>query len=446
LDSTYTELSFLLNAATKEGKAIYLHLEPAVWDITDPKSEKNLAVCTPESRFTIPLVDNLPFIFAALKHSILAEGRIVIGWDLKPMFSWFKRNLKNADLPKLKYFDLKLLEHYSGVKLAKPATFDEAQTRVNSVTKQDNWTQATTIWQKVMKPLAMTVIPSIECEGVLNIEREARVHPCYEIEAQENGRMSCTAAFQWGVNALTIGDELGSKLRPRHLDDVFMYFDYQNMEVAVLQWLAEDDDLGEILAGDADVYETLFKRIIGGQHQNARKFAKSFFLPTIYGMSASGLAEKCKLPERLAQTVIHRLNEQFAKSFRYVERFQEDAKQGVVRDHFGRKRFFSDAYHKARNTAIQSPATAICLERLVALHTLNVSPVLMSIHDGFVVSANPRNVTDVYMAVKECLQAESSLAPGLKLKVSCKAGRSLADKEMTPIIAHGSPTVPEGES
>jgi DNA polymerase I-like protein with 3'-5' exonuclease and polymerase domains len=312
--------------------------------------------------------------------------------------------------------------------------------------KQDNWTQATTIWQKVMKPLVTTVVPAIECEGVLNIEREARVHPCYEIEAQENGRMSCTGSFQWGINALTIGEEVGSKLRPRSLDDLFLYFDYQNMEVAVLQWLAQDDDLGEILAGDDDVYETLFKRIIGGQHQNSRKFAKSFFLPTIYGMSASGLAQKCKLPEPLAQKVIHRLNEQFAKSFRYVERFQEDAKQGVVRDHFGRKRFFSDSYHKARNTAIQSPATAICLERLVALHELKVSPILMSIHDGFVVSANAKNVTDVYMAVKNCLQAESLLAPGLKLKVSCKAGRSLSDKEMTPIIAHGSQSVPEGES
>lgn len=433
LDATYTELSFLLQSASKAGKSVYLHLEPAVWDITDPKSEKNLAVCTAASRFTIPLVDNLPFIFSALKHSILAEGRIVIGWDLKPLFSWLKRCLRVSDLPKIKYFDLKLLEHYSGLKLGKPATFDEAQIRVSAITKQDNWTQTTVMWQKVIKPLATLVIPAIENEGVLNTERESRVHPCYEIEAQENGRMSCSSAFQWGINALTVGDELGGKLRPRNLDEVFMYFDYSNMEVAVLQWLAKDDDLGEIIDGEEDVYETLFKRVVGGKHENARKFAKNFFLPTIYGLSATGLAEKCKFSERLATTVINRLNEQFAKSFRYVEQFQEDAKQGVVRDHFGRKRFFSEAYYKARNTAIQSPATAICLERLIALHTLNVSPILMSIHDGFVVSANPKNVRDVIVAVRECLQAESSLAPGLRLKVSCKIGRTLSEADMSKL-------------
>lgn len=431
VDAAYTELSFLLDSAAKTGKAVYLHLEPAVWDITDPKAENNLAVCTSESRFSLPLgKDNLPFQFAALKNSILAEGRMVIGWDLKPLFSWFKRHLKKSDLPKIKYFDLKLLESYCGVRLAKPVTFAEAQIRVESVTKQDNWDQLKIVWQKVLKPLAMTVIPSVENVGVLNVERAMKVHPCYEIEAQENGRMSCTSAFQFGINHHTIGDELGDKLRPNSLDEVFLYFDYSNMEVAVLQWLAKDDDLGEILAGDDDVYETLFKRIIGGTHENARKIAKKFFLPTIYGSSASGLVEKCKFSERLAATVINRLNEQFAKSFRYVESFQEDARTGVVRDHFGRKRFFSDAYHKARNTAIQSPATAICLERLVALHTLNVSPVLMSIHDGFVVSATAKNVKDVVVAVKDCLQAESPLAPGLKLKVACKTGRTLKDADM----------------
>ena len=430
VDAAYTELSFLLHSAAKAGKSVYLHLEPAVWDITDPKVENSLAVCTADSRFTMPVaVDNLPFQFAALKQSILAEGRIVIGWDLKPLFSWFKKHLRKSDLPKLKYFDLKLLENYAGVKLSKPATFAEAQIRVEAITKQDNWTQATTIWQKVLKPLAMTVVPSIENHGVLNVEREARVHPCYEIEAQDNGRMSCTGAFQWGINAHTISEDIGGKLRPSGLDELFLYFDYSNMEVAVLQWLAEDEDLGEVLNEEGDAYEIIFKRIFGKTTENSRKTAKKIFLPTIYGLSTSGLVEKLGCQESFARTVINRLNEQFAKSFRYVEQFQEDAKSGVVRDRFGRRRFLTEP-HKARNFSISSPATAICLERLVALHTLNVSPVLFSIHDGFVVSTTSKNFRDVYVAVKECLQSESSLAPGLKLKVSCKSGRNMNEKDM----------------
>ena len=431
MDGTYTELSYLLDAAAKAGKIIYLHLEPAIWDITNPKAETILAVCTEESRFTISMVkETLPYIFSVLKLTILAEGRIVIGWELKPLFSWLRRHLKAPELPKIKYFDLKLLEHYAGLKLNKPVGLAEAQIRVNSVTSQDNWTQAVLQWQRVLKPLTMIVIPAIENRGVLNIDRQVKVHPCYEIEAQDNGRMSCTSSFQDGINALTIGDELGIKLRPTGLDEVFLYFDYQNMEVAVLQWLSKDENLEEILEADGDVYQNIFDCVVGSNIKNSRQMAKNFFLPTIYGMSAAVLAEKCKFSESIATTIINRLHERFAKSFRYVESFQEDARTGVVRDYFGRKRFFSDAYHKARNTSIQSPATAICMERLIALHNLNVSPILMSIHDGFVLSASAKNYRDIIPAVRDCLQNESTIAPGLKLKVSIKAGRNLADKKI----------------
>ena len=429
MDSTYTELSFLLNVAAQAGKTVYLHLDPVVWDITDPKSEKNLAVCTEASRFTIPLGDNLPFIFAALKHSILADGRIVIGWDLKPLFSWFKKNLKACDLPKFKYFDLKYLESYTGVSLDKPATFAESQVRVNSVMKQDNWSDIIIMWKNVIRPLAMNVVPSLESNGFLNIERTSRVYPCYEIEAQSNGRMSCSGtAFQWGINVQTMSDDLRAKLRPNSLDDVFVYFDYTNMEVAVLQWLAQDDDLGEILNSGQDPYVAIGQRVIKNDEKNARKVGKKIFLPTIYGLSAAGIVEKLNCRESFGMGIINFLNEQFAKSFRYVEQFQEDAaKTGVVRDRFGRRRYITGSPHLARNFSISSPATAICLERLVALHKLNVSPLLMSIHDGFVLSASNKNLSEVIVTVRECLQTESTLAPGLKLKVHCNVGRSLAD-------------------
>lgn len=428
LDSTYTDLCSTLLAAAKVGKSAYLHLDPVVWDVTDPKSEKNLVICTTESRCVIPLgSDSLPFIFSALKHSILAEGRTVLGWDLKSLFSWIKRKFTKVELPKFKYFDLKYLEKYAGTTLEKPNTFAEAEIRVNAVTKQDNWSDATKMWQKVMRPLAMSVVPALENNGVLNVERTSRVYPCYEIEAQDNGRMTCSNAFQWGVNVQTMGDDLRAKLAPKSLDEVFLYFDYSNMEVAVLQWLAQDDDLGEILNGDEDPYVAIFERIVG-PHKNARKLAKKVFLPTIYGLSASGVTQKLGCQESLGNTIINRLNMQFAKSFRYVEQFQEDAsKNGVVRDRFGRRRYITESPHLARNFSISSPATAICLERLVALHNLNVSPLLMSIHDGFVLSAASKDVSNVIAKVRDCLEAESTLAPGLKLKAHCNVGRSLAD-------------------
>jgi hypothetical protein len=427
VDSTYTELSFLLDAAAKSGTSVYLHLEPLVWDVTDPKSEKNLAICTPDSRFTIPMsAENVPFIFSVLKRSILAENRTVIGWDLKPLFSWLKRCLKKFDLPKIRYFDLRYLEKYAGIQLEKPTGFEEAQVRAGAVTKQDNWKEATSMWQKVIKPLATNVVPALENNGFLNVDRVARVFPCYQIEAQYNGRMSCSEDFVHGVNVQTMGDDLRGKLRPLGLDEVFMYFDYSNMEVAVLQWLSQDEDLAEFMA-EGRFYENLCQFLFGREsNENSRKMVKKIFLPTIYGSSAIGLANKLPCREQIAETIINRLKQQFAKSFRYVEQFQDEAaKNGFVRDRFGRRRYITEPY-LARSFSIASPATAICLERLVALHNLNVSPLLMSIHDGFVVSASQKNASSVCAAVKDCLEAEPSLAPGLKLNVHCTIGRSLA--------------------
>lgn len=432
MDTVYTELSFILQTAVKAGRCVYLHLDPPVWDFTNPKAQADLLICAADdtrARLTIT-PDYAPFIFSALKNSIFANDRHVLGWDLKPFFSWMKHHLKNIDIPSASYFDLKLLENYAGLRLGKPSIYSEAYARTVAVQKQDNWPQAKFYWKTVLRSLATVVIPDVENNGFLNRDRDARVHPCYEIEAQENGRMSCTAQLQWGVNAHTIdAAAFGDKLTPVGEAEVFLYFDYCNMEVAVLQWLSDDDELGEILQGDADVYEALYSAVMGCTRSAERKFAKNFFLPTMYGISTSGLAQKLNVSEKLAASIINRMALIFEKSFRYVQSFQEDAKSGVVRDKFGRKRFLSESPHKARNFAIQSPATAICLERLVALHRLNVSPILMSIHDGFVVSATAQNVRDVKVAVKECLEAESPLAPGLKMKVACKVGRNFRDMQ-----------------
>lgn len=430
VDTIYTDLTRLLDSAVKAGRFVYVHVTPPVWDIT-AKSEGEICISDAENRGFKMLVtmETAPFIFAALKNSIFAAGRRVIGWDLKPMFSWFKRHLKQIDLPACTLVDLRPMEHFCGIKLNKPGSYDEAWLRFQTLAQQDNWKQLTFMWNKVMLPLTTQVIPAIENVGVLDLERESKVHPFYEIEAQENGRLSCSGIFQWGFKADGIDENLGKRLIPNDRDDVFLYFDFLSLEPTVLQWLSEDEVLAEVLES-GNAYERIFELVSQVKdHPKAKEVGKKIFLPTIYGSSAATLSAKLKWSERTTQTVINRLRETFAKAFCYVESFQEAAKSGIVRDRFGRKRQFSDAYYKALNFSVSSPATAICLERLVALHRLNVSPVLMSIHDGFVVSAPAKRILDVKVAVKECLESESSLAPGLKLKVACKGGRYYKDMQ-----------------
>jgi hypothetical protein len=101
-------------------------------------------------------------------------------------------------------------------------------------------------------------------------------------------------------------------------------------------------------------------------------------------------------------------------------------------DAFGRKRKFEDQkQYKIKNFCIQSPASMICLKKLVRLHEVFASKasICFHVHDGYCVLCNKNEVNSVYELGTSVLEEEDPMFPGLDLKTTCKFGHSLNDMQ-----------------
>jgi DNA polymerase I-like protein with 3'-5' exonuclease and polymerase domains len=209
-----------------------------------------------------------------------------------------------------------------------------------------------------------------------------------------------------------------------------MYFDFHHMEVSVLQWLAHDERLGQVLNLSEDPYHVIFKLLTGNQcdTEKKREFCKRFIIGNIYGQSAKSLSEKTGISLNTAEIINDKLYKLFPSSLQWIQQRQNEV-TGVCTDYFGRKRCFEERHWSVRNFVVQSPASIVCLEKLIALYhgLIGYAKLACHIHDGYVVYVSKSAAKTVAAIGKEILESESNLCTGLKLKSSCKIGATLAD-------------------
>jgi hypothetical protein len=416
---------------------LYVRTDPEILDFTNGSSGR-LIVFSSDEQVIVPL-DKLTTILGFLSSTVFSENMTVIGWGIKNIFSFLKYHLQAPYEPECNIFDLKILEAFSDKRINAPINFTDALTRLQEVVKGDNWSKLKTLYRDVYLPLITKVIPAIETHGILDQKNRVGLYSCYEIEGQANGRLLCHEAFKRCFNPHSITPEEKECFRPRQLSDQFVLFDFRHMEVSMLQWLSKDEKLSEILSLDHDLYEVIFKLVSGADcdNDNKREMCKRFFLPVVYGMGAATLEKELSLSQATAETIIKRLYSLFPRALAWVQECQKESqKSNLCYDVFGRKRYFKERYYRARDFVVQSPAAVVCLDKLVCLYDAIAAYANMAahIHDGYLVTANKAATREVADIGREVLQGESKLALGLKLKVSCKVGRSLDALELYEAI------------
>src|SRR5690606_18628861 len=125
-----------------------------------------------------------------------------------------------------------------------------------------------------------------------------------------------------------------------------------------------------------DLYELIWKRMTTiDPTPKHRELCKSIFLPVIYGQGVYSLSKRLEVGEKTAESLIHRLNKAFPDAVRWVNAQVTDA-QNVATDVWGRRREFDlNELYKIRNFCIQSPASMVCLTKLVRIYQkLNQEP------------------------------------------------------------------------
>lgn len=363
-----------------------------------------------------------------LKDTVFGDNKKVICYNSKPFFSYILSHKIQFSSFKALFYDLQWFFSYDGQRNVHISSRNELISRFPEIMKLLS-SEKNNLYKTIYSRLITEVIPYIENNYLINFEEEGRIYPFYKIEGQENGRLSCQVNHKKSYNPHSLGPDIKQFLRPAYPHNIFMIFDYKNMEVSVLAQMCKDKNLIKILESKKDFYEEVFRIIIGGENKNSRNIAKKIFLPIIYGQAHLSLSQQLSISENTAKELISRLRKTFPDAFEFSDNAQEEAKNnGCVRDFFSRTRMFPDGFYKARNFVVQSPAALLCLEKLIGLYDgLNKKEarIVFSIHDGYGISANKTDFFGLYAHIKNLLEADSILLPSLKLNVSLTIGKKL---------------------
>lgn len=382
-------------------------------------------------RVTVDSSDHqsLEYLASSLHHFV-DPSRVVVAWEAKEVFSFLKgRTGVPMDMGS-SFYDLSLISSYLGVDAEMPAKFRDAVALLRSLFGMAGWEKFKELYRGVYLPLVSRVIPDMETCCLVDNRRRMCVYPFYVPEGQANGRLKALVPSGFNYNPHSMGPEQRSSLRPSDYDGCFVQFDYRHMEVNVLQWLSGDPRLGSILESGADPYRAIWSLVTRGEASEAhRKLCKDVFLPVVFGQGARSLASRVGAEEKIATRIIDTLVKTFPVAFDWVSS-QSPNGDNMAEDFFGRRRRFEGhEFYKSRNFSVQSPASMICLRKLVRLHEAlsGVARICFHVHDGYYVVCAANEVEEVFEAGSEALEEEDPMFPGLRLKASCNFGNRLDD-------------------
>jgi DNA polymerase I-like protein with 3'-5' exonuclease and polymerase domains len=402
-----------------------------LWDPNDPESTTRVnlyiklrlkGIYGLDREFNINL-ENALSTLKLLEKLLNDRKTIIFGYNFKNLYSFFARvtgcniNLKNV-------FDLYWYESYLKI----PSSTGSLDNAIINFKKWSKDKFVLNVYKSVYLPLITEVLPSVESYALRNDNSFTKVYCNYEVEGQENGRLSCNTSKKNTFNPHNMNSD------KEHIKFVsfyryFLQFDYNNMETSVLAHLSNDEKLISIVTNSKDVYGNIFEEITGVVSENSRLFGKKMFLPLIYGQTASSLSKILDISSDQAENYILKARGLFAKSFAYVEKHMNDAKtNNFDMDVFGRKRFFDDGEHyKARNFCIQSPSSLICLYYLIKLYkeSGDLFKIIFHVHDGYFLGTTRDSLQECFKKAKNVLESENPFIPDLRLKVSAKLGISL---------------------
>jgi len=427
------EIALLLAELLESNKSVFVKTEPEVLDFTDSVLSK-IIVCGTNSRVEVDISSsNVASIMGLLDATIFNNELVnrVYFWNFKSLASFCKYHTTKFVTPANNVLDLKVIEAFLGIHKNTPDNFIEAVNRLNVVAQNRDWPA---IYKSIHIPLSYRVLPSIESTGLLNSDARRTEHPYYEIEGQTHGRLSCSKKFSKCYLPHNMGPDIRKAMKPRGYGLRFATADYRFCEIVVLQWLSGDQKLKEILDSGADLHSRIYEIVTGDTCDTdiKRKMSKKMFLPVVYGLGPKGLADNLKIPESAAIKVRTNINTIFSTAMNWVLEKQKIAQEGgIVKDYFGRPRKYdpSEAY-SARNLVIQSVAATVCQEKMIELWKAlrdTESKLAFSVHDCYGVICSTQDAKATYRIMKDTLEAESKLCPGLKMSVEIKFGARLDD-------------------
>lgn len=447
----FNEIAWQIADLLETTRAVFLRTDPEVPDFTVRAPFKCL-ICGLRQKVEIEVTpSNVITIMGLLDATVFNKEHVdrLYAWNLKSLSSYVRAFVPRFVNPTTSVIDLKIIESFLGIRKNRPENLVEAINRTKVTVQYNRSASSRDIsgadaqykgWQKLYKsvhlPLALQVLPSIETTPLLNEATRKPEYPYYEIEGQANGRMNCLKKYSSSYLPHNLGPDARQNLKPRGYGLRFVSADFRHCEVTVLQWLTGDEFLKQILDSGRDLHERIYEVITEDKCDTEKKRAisKMLFLPVMYGCGPQTLAANLGLREAIGTELHNRIKTRFHTAYDRMMDIQKRAEKGPVEDYFGRCRAFPEGeYYKARNFWVQGVAATACQEKLIELHKAfdgENAYIAYSVHDGYCGVCTIRSARNTYRTMKQTLEAESVLCPGLRMKVEIKFGARLDDMKV----------------
>lgn len=423
-------------AEISSDNALYLRTVPEQLDFTDKDFVFNIEIYNKSKKITQAVnIKTFDVINSVLKTVIFNKNKKIFVWNIKNYFAYYKKQTgKDLDFD-CQILDLKIIERLCGNYSERaPESLREALKRFHDI-YSSKWDKVSRIYKDVYCPLIFKVVPSIENKGIIDLEDRSIKYCYYEIEGQENGRLSSFNCLKNSFLPLNLKNEDKKKYKPLNEDDYFLLFDYKNMEVSVLEHLTKDKSLKELLDEGSDFYESLYKKIINPNNfdQEKRKKMKMIFLPFVYGAGINKISETCKIEYSKVEIITNRIKEIFPKTFDWLNNYSKNDQHGYYSNNFGKTRKIDQSY-KSINFIVQSTASIFCLDKLIDLHSVFKKNICFYVHDAYCLYTEKKQLESTVEIVQNILLQDSKFLNNIHLNVSCQYGTNLNNMKDIEVI------------
>lgn len=277
-----------------------------------------------------------------------------------------------------------------------------------------------------------------------------RIHPLFNQTGTSTGRLSCENP---NLQNIPTDSESAQALRRCFVAAPgfeFVALDYSQIELRLVAHVADDELMRLAFQQGIDIHEWAAKLLFGSAAPEFRRRAKTFNFGLMYGMGASGLAQRLGISQSEAREFIDRYFARFPGIQKLIGDLQEKAKRvGFAETPFGRKRFLPEitglAYRdvaKAERIAVNMPIQGFAAD-IIKVAMLRVDAVvqeqgwrqdarlLLQIHDELIFEVR-KDIIKKFLATAAPMM-ENAVALSVPLRVIQKVGPTLAQlKEVAP--------------
>ncbi len=268
------------------------------------------------------------------------------------------------------------------------------------------------------------------------------VHTTFSQTVVATGRLSSFNPNLQNIPAGSTGQgiEIRAAFKPKP-GNVFIAADYSQIELRVLAYLSQDQQLLQAFLAGHDIHtETaarLFDVPLDQVTKEQRQLGKRINFSILYGLTPYGLSKDLNIPFSEAKQYIEKYFNQYPKVSAWMEQVIISAQdKGYVQTHWGRRRYVPNIHEKNRtlyeearrvaiNTIAQGTAADIMKKGMINLaaafkkNRLDAQ-ILLQIHDELLISVAQKDQDKAAAVIKQVL--ESVVDWNVPLVVSTNSG------------------------